>query len=387
MYLVAGVAALLWVGILVASSVVLVSLLIFGGFVLLFAATMSTCIIVARRRATRRDALLGILAIAAEKELPLAPAAAAFADQYRGQSHRRIMDLAAALNWGTPVPEALERAQGVVSRDAVLLAWVGQAAGMLPKALRIAAAARSSHLPIWTMIAARISYILMLLVSMQVITTFVLYFIIPKFEAIFKDFGQSLPMITILVIEGSHFLIKYGALAIFIPLIEVILLVALPLSFLTWGNFHVPLFDRMMGRRHTALVMRCLALFVEGNKPLSLGISTLAGHYPTLWIRRRLRGAESDVRQGVDWIGALWRYRLIRAADAEVLTSAAAVGNLGWALSELAESAERRLETRFQAAVQTLFPLTVVLLGAMVFVLAVAYFLPLVQLIERLTEV
>jgi protein transport protein HofC len=133
--------------------------------------------------------------------------------------------------------------------------------------------------------------------------------------------------------------------------------------------------------------VRSLALVVEGNKSVSLGLATLAGHYPTFWVRRRLRAVESDVRHGVDWIQALWRHRLIRATDAEVLSSASKVGNLGWALSELAESTERRLTLRFQAAVQTLFPLVVLTLGGVIFLMAVAYFLPLVQLIQRLTDI
>jgi protein transport protein HofC len=387
MYLVAGAAAFFWLAIIIASSIVLVWLLVLGGLVFLFSAVLSACVIMARRRSTRQDALLWVLAIAAEKELPLAPAVVAFADQYRGRAYARIMDLAAQLNWGTSVPVAFEQARKVVSRDATLLSWVGEASGTLPRALRIAAATRSSHVPVWTLIAARISYILMLLISMQVITGFIMYFIVPKFEAIFKDFGQSLPAITIFAIDMSHYIVRYGALTVFIPLIEVGLLIALPMSFLTWGNFSVPMLDHMLGRRHTALVMRSLGLVVEGNKPILLGLQTLAGHYPTYWIRRRLLAAESDVRRGVDWIQALWRHRLIRASDAEVLSSASAVGNLGWALFELAESAERRLETRVQATVQTLFPLVVIGLGAMVFLMAVAYFMPLVQLIQRLTDV
>jgi len=386
MYLVAVVAVLLWLGVLVADSPFIIGLVILGCGVLLFAGAMSACVIVARRWSTRQDSLLSVLAIAAEKQMPLAPAVVAFADQFRGVSHRRIMDLAARLNWGSMPAEALEGASKVVSRDAVLLAWVGQAAGMLPKALRMAAASRSSHLPVWAAIAARLSYILMLLMGMQTVTGFIMYYIIPKFEAIFKDFGLALPSITILVIEFCHFIIKYGWPALLILLIEVVLLIALPFSCLAWGNYTVPLFDRLLGRRHTALVLRSLSLVVEGNKPILLGISTLASHYPTFWIRRRLIGVESDVRQGVDWIQALWRHRLIRAADAEVLQSAAAVGNLSWALAELAETTERRLATRFQVAVQTLFPLVVVMLGMLVFILAVAYFLPLVQLIQRVTD-
>ena len=77
---------------------------------------------------------------------------------------------------------------------------------------------------------------------------------------------------------------------------------------------------------------------------------------------------------------------MIRAADAEVLASAAAVGNLAWALAELAETAERRLATRFQAVDPDPFPLVVVMLGVVVFIMAVAYFMPLVQLIRRLTD-
>ena len=69
-----------------------------------------------------------------------------------------------------------------------------------------------------------------------------------------------------------------------------------------------------------------------------------------------------------------------------MLRSAAEVGNLAWALLELAETAERRLATRFQLMVQTLFPIVVVMLGMLVFIMAVAYFLPLVALITELTR-
>ncbi len=386
MYLIAGMAILFWLGILAIDSAMVGSLLVIGGFVFLFAAVMGMGVIVARARATRQDSLLSVLAIAAERGMPLAPAVLAFADQYRGPSHSRIMDLGARINWGANLPEALEQSRKLVSRDAVLLAWVGEAAGRLPRALRMAATSRSNQLPIWTAISARLSYILGLLVVMQIISSFILYFIVPKFEAIFKDFGVSLPQVTILVIDASHLLIKFGYITAFIPMIEIALLIFLPLSFLSWSNYTIPLFDRVLGRRHTALMLRSLALIVEGGKPIVLGLSELSQHYPTEWVRRRLLAVEKEVGQGADWIESLTHYRLIRPADADVLTSAAQVGNLDWALLELAETAERRLVTRVQLVIQTLFPLVVVMLGMAVFIMAMAYFLPLVALITELTR-
>ena len=278
-----------------------------------------------------------MLAIAAEHDMPLAPRSPRSPTSTAGGCIVAVMDLAAQLNWGTELPEALERARGLVSRDAVLLSWVGQASGLLPKALRMAATTRSTSLPIWTAIASRLSYILALLLAMQTIVSFILYFIIPKFEAIFKDFDIPLPRITIMIIDASHFIIRYASPLILLPFAEIGLLIFIPFSFLASGNFRIPLFDRFMRRRHTALILRSLSLVVEGNKPIVLGLSTLADHYPIYLVRSKLVKAERDVRQGVDWIEALWRHGLIRATDAEVLASAAAVGNLGWALAELAE--------------------------------------------------
>ena len=115
-------------------------------------------------------------------------------------------------------------------------------------------------------------------------------------------------------------------------------------------------------------------------------LETLAAHYPTAWVRRRLARVRDDVQAGADWIESL-RYRgVVRASDAEVIRSAGAVGNLSWALSELADTIERRLAARANVLVQTFFPLAVVMLGVVVFFVAVGYFIPLVQLITELSQ-
>jgi protein transport protein HofC len=359
---------------------VIVPLTIFVGIGL----AVGTGVMVARRRSTQQDSLLSILAIAAEHEMPLAPSVAAFADQYGGKYRRRIMNLAGQLDAGCSLPEAMERVPRVVSRDAVLLAHMGYRTGRLAEALRMAATSRASHLPIWMALASRLAYILGLLLVIQTICGFILYFIVPKFEAIFRDFGVSLPNSTIFVIEAAAFITRYGFITGWVPGIEVLLLVCLPFSFAGWVNYDLPFFDRLLKRRHVALILRALSLSVESGQPIESGLSTLSTHYPTWWVRRRLIKVDDEVQHGGFWIDALQRHGLIRATDADVLASASNVGNLGWAMKELADTGERRLAFRFQAVIQTLFPLVVVSLGAFVFLLAFAFFSPLVELIRRL---
>ena len=204
MWLVAAFAVVFWIVLQIGALAVL------GGMVMLFAISIGAGVILARRRSTQQDSLLWILAIASEANMPLAPTVAAFADQYGGKYRRRIMNLAAELDSGRSVPEALESVRRVVSRDALLMARVGEQTGRLPEALRLAASSRSSQLPIWTAISTRLAYLLTVLLVLQSICGFMMYFIVPKFEAIFKDFGIGLPDVTIWLIEGSHLMIKYG---------------------------------------------------------------------------------------------------------------------------------------------------------------------------------
>ena len=190
--------------------------------------------ILAAGASTRQDSLLSVLAIAAERGMPLAPAVVAFADQYRGLSYRRIMDLAAQLNWGTMLPEALERSRKLVSRDAILLAWVGQAAGRLPRALRMAATTRSNQLPIWTAMRRGCLTSSGSCWPCRRSPRLSMYFIMPKFEAIF----QRLCVVAAPGHDPGHrgcpsWSSSTAYLTICSCSVEIGLLVFLPLSFLS----------------------------------------------------------------------------------------------------------------------------------------------------------
>ena len=372
------------------SVVLIISLML----TLVVAILIGLVVIQLSRSRTRRQTLLWALAIAAERSMPLAPAALVLADQYGpaalGWGFRgRVERLASFLNEGLPLPDAMDRVPGVFSRVAEVLARTGYATGTLARSLREAAALRASEERAWGTTASRLAYLGWLILVMQVITSFMLYFIIPKFEAIFMDFGISLPPVTIFTIEMSHIVLKYflffGPL---IFLIEVVLpaalLIGLLMSFAVWWD--LPLVNSLFRRRHSALILRLLSLAVAGRRPIPAVIERLSVEYPAGWVRERLSLVSDDIREGRNWIDSLTERSLIRRPAAAVLHSAQRVGNLEWALHETAESTDRRLGYRLQFWLQMLFPLLIVGMGALVGLFAVAYFLPLVQLIEALSR-
>jgi type II secretory pathway component PulF len=381
MGLVAIIAVALWL-VITLRWLILVAIVLMG-----FAMIVGLGFVLARLRMSRQDSLLGLLAIAAERGMPLSPAVAAFADQFRGKTRRRAMNVIARLDSGGLLPEALAETPKAVSRDAVLMAWVGQVTGMLPQALRLAGTLRAAQLSLWMATATRLAYLMGVFLAVQCVMAFLVYKSFPRhMEAIFRDFGLRLPEITNVVARLSEMLFDYAPVSIMVGISEVLLFMYIPFSFGGWMNYNVPILDRLLTRRHTALILRALSLVIESNKPIAIGLSTLSNHYPTKWVRRRLVRVETDVRLGSDWIDSLWRAGLLRMADVEVLGSAASVGNLPWALRELAETSERRQTNRIQSALQTLFPLVVILIGLAIALLTLAYFLPLVILIGELSD-
>jgi protein transport protein HofC len=359
--------------------------LITGSIVLLVAMAIGGAVLFARKTATQQESLLWALAVAAERGVPLSPAALAFSDQFDTSYRWRAQLLAALLDQGKTLPEALDEVPGLVTREAQVLLRTGWATGTLPKALREAAALRAARQAAWGSVAGRLAYLIGILMAMQTVGGFVLYFITPKFEAIFRDFGIPLPQVTILTIHVGHWLVGRGLIPVVLLAVgEVLALVLLLFGLFNVFQWDIPLVDALFRRRHASLLLRALALTIEGGHPVTLGVGVEAEEYPSGWVRRRLRKVRLDVEHGGDWVESLRDHGLISRSDAAVLAAAQRAGNLTWALRETSNSAERRFGYRVQLWTQTLFPVVVLSIGFLVMVYAVAYFFPIVRLIERL---
>jgi type II secretory pathway component PulF len=351
--------------------------------VLFVSTVIGAVVIVIVRGRSQQDAMLWTVSNAVERRLPLASGIEAFADLCSFSYRWRALALAQRLNAGVPLPEALAQIPGVLPRAATVYTRMGWDVRLLVRAFRDVAAARMAWQPFRHSLTLRVVYLGWVLYGIQVIIAFIVYFIVPKFQAIFADFGADLPAITVVVMRAGDWLMRTGTLPILLVL-EFFLVLGLPLLFLDWFYWDLPVLDRLVRRRHAAVVLRTLAIGMEGGQPLPALLDALARRYPSRWVRGRLRSVRDDVAAGADWRRSLGTHGFLRRTESAVLETAQRVGNLPWALRELADGIDRRFGVRFQAWSQVLFPLIILGLGGLVFVLAVAYFLPLIQLIRRL---
>ncbi len=356
----------------------------FIGLAVLVAVLMVVGETLVKHRTSRQYALLWLLAVAAERLIPLVPVVEAFARERGGPFAGRARQLAGMLKAGVPLPDALQRLPGLLPAEVLPAIHVGYESGALAAALRRVASVRDFRRPIWMAMAGRLVYLAALVVLGMGILTFVMVKIVPAFERIFLDFDAELPAMTILLISVSQAVLDWWFLLV--PLLPVIggLLFYVLLRYIGLIQWDLPGMGRLVRRLDTAAILETLALAAEHRRPMPEAFATLARTYPKASIRGRLRGVLSDLEGGADWCQSLFVRGLIKQADRAILQAAQRAGNLPWALREMAQSSRRRLAYRLHALVQLLFPPCILAIGGIVMFIVVSLFIPLISLIQKL---
>jgi type II secretory pathway component PulF len=372
------------IGTIVALSGTVMLILVFGLLVALLALSVA-CLAYFKYMEAERRTLLWSLLVAAEKGIPLEQAARAFADERSVQIGPRISRLAGLLESGVPLPNALALSRNPVPTDALLAARLGAETGRMAPALRMSVEHIDHFEGAMRGVLAKQFYVVGVLIFGTSVVTFVMLKIVPVYVAMFEEFELSLPQITQLNIAISNYLVKLWPLLT--PVYGLLFLAFLfAISYYVgWSRYELPIFSRFWIRCDGALVLRSLALAVKQERELGPTVFMLSRQYPRPSVGKRLAQASAHIDNGVHWCDALRMVSLFNQADVAVLKAAERVGNLAWALDEMADSALRRFAYRLRAAMAIAFPLVILAFGLIVFVIVTGLFLPLIEMIQALS--
>ncbi len=332
-----------------------------------------------------RRALLWALAVAAEKGIPLEQAARAFADERSVQIGPRITRLADLLESGVSLPDALAMSRNPLAADALLAARLGAETGLMGPALRMCLEHTDHFEEIARNVLAKYLYVVFVLTLGCFVLTFVMLKIVPAWTRMFEEFELALPSLTLLTINVSEFVVEAWPITVMVyPLLFLLFLFGIS-HYVRWSRYELPIFNRFWIRCDGSLVLRALALAVRQGRGLGPTVFMLSRQYPRPSVAQRLARASAHIDNGIHWCDALRSVALIREADVAVLRSAEQVGNLPWALEEMADSALRRFAYWLKAAMAIAFPLVVLAMGFVVMFIVVGLFLPLIEMIQGLS--
>ena len=341
---------------------------------------------ISRRKSGFQDAFLELVAIAHRTGLPLEIGLRAFSPQCGRSYGRRLVRLAHNLESGVPLADAVAITPGVMPLDQRVAFRVAEFAGGTTASMERIIRVRQSRMEALRPLVDMSVYFLMVTTQVISIGGFLNYFIAPKMQAIFNDFGISLPtsftvFTSVYSSSASVFIVSN------IGFFAVVAIMYIPALYHSGrGMGFLGRFVPWITTGERASVLRGLADTIKAEKPIDECMMIFSDWSMRGQLRRRAFRARRAMLAGVDWLDALRGEGLIKSSEQPLLKASAESNRASWALEQLADAIESRLWYRCRILTELFSPIFTMLISSLVILVGLAFFSPLIELIRRLAS-
>ncbi len=261
----------------------------------------------------------------------------------------------------------------------------GESAGTLPQILERLADLQERQAMMRSKVTTALAYPIVLALVASFVVMALMIWVVPKVVEQFDTVGQTLPLLTRIVMAISGFLATFW---------WVILIGMAVAGFVMWralqddavrlrfdsALLRIPLFGRLTRDLHAARMARTLSTMVASRLPLLEGLvltsQTIHNH--------RLKAASDDiveaVRGGGSLSAALKRAGLFPPLLVYLAASGESSGQLDTMLERAADYLEREFDSFTATALSLLEPAIIVIMGVVVAAIVLSILLPILQL-------
>jgi len=299
-------------------------------------------------------------------------------------------DVVEDIESGSTLSEAMAKHPKAFDRLYCNMIKAGEAGGALETILQRLADFKEKAQSLRRRIKGAMVYPIVVIFVAFVIVGFILYFIIPKFEAIFKDFDVDLPQMTIWLIEASHIIIEYAPLVILSPVffwlfIKLLYKMRWGAYMCDWILLRIPVLGQIAGKSTVARTMRTLGTLVQSGVPILESLNIVRDTAGNAVYERAFTKVYESIREGETIAQPLKEARVVDDIVINMIDVGEETGDLDTMLMKIADNYEEEVETLVESLVSLLEPVMIVVLGGIIGFIVIALFLPLIQLITKLS--
>jgi type IV pilus assembly protein PilC len=293
---------------------------------------------------------------------------------------------------GTTFSEALSQHPKAFNKLYVNMVKAGELGGVLELVLtRLAEFAEKSQ-RIKGKVTSAMVYPLVVLTIAVGIVTFLMLFIVPKFEAIFKDMlgGRPLPFITQMVmdlsrlIQGNFILIAIGIAVLVFALRSSMKLPAVAAALDTY-TLKIPLFGDMLTKTSVARFSRTLGTLVSSGVPILQALQITRDTAGNLRVSKAVENIHDNVKEGESMVSPMEASGIFPPMVVSMVQVGEETGQLPDMLTKVADVFEEEVDNAVAGLTSMLEPVMIVMLALVVGTIVVALFLPLITIIQDLT--
>jgi type IV pilus assembly protein PilC len=299
-------------------------------------------------------------------------------------------DVVEDIESGSTLSEAFAKHPKAFDRLYCNMIKAGEAGGALEAILQRLADFKEKSQTLKRRIRGAMVYPIVVILVACIIVGFILYFIIPKFEAIFADFGVDLPKMTIFLIQASHVVVNKFWIVILTPILIWIFIKLLYRN--RTGAYicdrivlMIPVMGAIAEKSTVARTMRTLGTLVQSGVPILESLNIVRDTAGNAVFERAFTRIYESIREGETIAQPLREARIVDDIVVNMIDVGEETGDLDTMLNKIADNYDEEVEVLVESLVSLLEPMMIVVLGGIIGFIVIALFLPLIQLITKLS--
>ena len=303
----------------------------------------------------------------------------------RETPHRRlrlaVAEIGRLVTNGSDLADALERYPRLFNGVFVGLVRSGIEAGRLGGALAHIVDYLDRVDQVNRRVAAAAVYPAFVLLTFLGVASGMIFFILPKYETIFRGFGKSLPAPTQFLLDLGHGLTDHAA-GLGTALLALVAAVALPLSTARgrqgWvrAKLHLPGMGAVWRLAALARFSRTLAVQVSNHVSVIRALHLAAGAAGNRYVEGLVHGIALDIELGAGITQAFKERELFSGIVLQMISAGEETGRLDELLLSAANYFDSLLMQRIEAVTGLINPVLTAFVGASTAGMMVASFLP-----------
>lgn len=288
------------------------------------------------------------------------------------------------ISTGNSFSDTLQNQSKIFGPIYIGLVRAGESAGDLAPSLEELAQLLEAEFEMRQQIRTALAYPLLLLAMSILVCLFLALCVIPRFELLFQDLGQRLPLPTRGLLYFTSFIKKFGAIAIpAMGLGGIWMIKTNKFFWKKWMRDHfskIPVISSLLQCASLQRWTQVMASMLRGGIPLP----------EALWLSRQsvgqgpfgkeIEGTLGRLREGKNFSSALEGSSFFPQMLCELVGAAEESGRLDQTFERLARSAKRESELKTKMALSLLEPTLILGMGAIVGFVAVAMLLPIFEM-------
>ena len=296
-----------------------------------------------------------------------------------------LMDVHNSVLSGMLLSEAFEKHPEVFPSFFVEMVAIGEVSSSLDSVLKSMADYYESNARMKKKSRTAMVYPIMLFVMLFVVVVFLSFVILPQFADMFAAFDGTIPKITLAVLAISEFIrnnILYLITGIFGGVLLILLFFTTPPGqrVLDWLKIYTPIIGRVNKAIITARFTRAFIILLRSGMNITDCMDNLKRILGNSFYQDKFQYAIDEVKRGKKIAESIERTGLFPKMLTEMIAVGEKSGNLDEVLESTALFYDSQVESSISKATAALEPTMIILLGAVVALVLLSVYLPMIDM-------